>query len=89
MGTRPSPPALEELAAQIQASAWDLALAAVEEGLRDDQIPSLQRLGRLGQIGDMPTFICELAHEVVDPRPERMRRGGPLAAEAREHARQR
>jgi diguanylate cyclase (GGDEF)-like protein len=89
VGTRPSPPALEELAAQIQASAWDLALAAVEEGLRDDQIPSLQRLGRLGQIGDMPTFICELAHEVVDPRPERMRRGGPLAAEAREHARQR
>jgi diguanylate cyclase (GGDEF)-like protein len=87
--TRQSPPALEELAAQIHASAWDLALAAVDEGLREDQIPSLQRLGRLGQLGDMPTFICELAAELVNPRPERMRRGSPLAAQAREHARQR
>ena len=77
------------LAAEIQASAWELALAAAEEGLLDDQIPSLQRLGRLGQLGDMPTFICELARELVDPRPERLRRGSSLAAQARDHARQR
>ena len=77
------------LAAEIQASAWELALAAAEEGLLDDQIPSLQRLGRLGQLGDVPTFICELAQELVDPRPERLRRGSPLAAQARDHARQR
>jgi diguanylate cyclase (GGDEF)-like protein len=89
VGTRLSPPALEVLAAEIQASAWELALAAAEEGLLDDQIPSLQRLGRLGQLGDMPTFICELARELVDPRPERLRRGSPLAAQARDHARQR
>src|SRR3954462_11259159 len=89
VSTRPSPSALEELASAIQASAWDLALAAVEEGLVDDQIPSLQRLGRLGQLGDIPTFISELARELVDPRPERVRRGSPLAAQAREHARQR
>ena len=89
MENRVSPTALEELAAEIQASAWDLALAAAEEGLVDDQIPSLQRLGRLGQLGDMPTFICELARELVDPQPERMRRGSPLAAQAREHARER
>src|SRR3954464_3627582 len=89
VSTRPSPSALEELASAIQASAWDLAVAGVEEGLVDDQIPSLQRLGRLGQLGDMPTFISELARELVDPRPERMRRGSPLAAQAREHARQR
>src|SRR3954463_15116545 len=89
VSTRPSPSALEELASAIQASAWDLAVAGVEEGLLDDQIPSLQRLGRLGQLGDMPTFISELARELVDPRQERMRRGSPLAAQAREHARQR
>ena len=89
MRTSQSPPALEQLAAEIQASAWDLALAAVEEGLLDDQIPSLQRLGRLGQLGDMPTFIVELARELVDPQPERVRRGSPLAAQARDHARQR
>ncbi|HEY7018608.1 MAG TPA: GGDEF domain-containing protein [Gaiellaceae bacterium] len=83
------PPALEQLAAEIQGSAWDLAYAAVDEGLLDDQIPSLQRLGRLGQIGDMTTFIGALSHELADPRPERVRRGGPLAAQAREHARQR
>jgi len=81
--------ALEELASEIEAAAWDLALAAIEEGLLDDQIPSLQRLGRLGQLGDMPTFIVELSHELVNPQPERLRRGSPLAAQAREHARQR
>src|SRR6478752_4583835 len=57
VGTRPSPPVLEVLAAEIEASAWELALAVVEEGLVDDQLPSLQRLARLGQLGDMPTFI--------------------------------
>jgi diguanylate cyclase (GGDEF)-like protein len=89
VNTRESPPALEALAAEIQASSWDLAVAAVEEGLVDDQIPSLQRLGQLGQLGDMPTFIVELARELHDPRPERVRRGSQLAAQARDHARQR
>src|SRR3954468_23331129 len=51
---------LEELAAAIHADAWQLALATVDEGLQDDQLPALQRLGRLGQLGDMPTFIGEL-----------------------------
>ncbi len=89
MRTHESLPALEELAAEIQAHAWNLAVATVEEGLRDDQIPSLQRLGRVGQLGDMPTFITELSRELVDPQPERMRPGSPLAAQAREHARAR
>ena len=89
MGIRPSPSVLKELAAEIEASAWELALAVVEEGLVDDQIPSLQRLGRLGQLGDMPTFICELSRELADPRPERMRPGSPLAAQARGHAQER
>ena len=89
VSTRESASALEELAAEIQAAAWDLSLAAVDEGLVDDQIPSLQRLGRLGQLGDIPTFIVELARELVEPEPERLRQGGPLATQAREHARQR
>jgi len=33
------PAALEELSAEIQASAWELALAVVDEGLLDDQVP--------------------------------------------------
>jgi diguanylate cyclase (GGDEF)-like protein len=83
-------PALEELSAEIEASAWELALAVADEGLDGDQIPSLQRLGRLGQLGDMPTFIAELARELVDPRAEeRARHGSQLAVQAREHARQR
>jgi hypothetical protein len=32
----------------------------VDEGLADDMIPSLVRLGRLAQLGDLPTFIAEL-----------------------------
>jgi diguanylate cyclase (GGDEF)-like protein len=80
---------LEELAAAIQANAWSLALATIEEGLKDDQLPSLQRLGRLGQLGDTPTFICELARGLVEPSPERLRIGSALAAQARDHARER
>ena len=89
LSTRETAAALEELASEIQAEAWELALAAVEEGLVEDQIPSLQRLGRLGQLGDIPTFIAELGRELDDPQPERLRRGSPLAAQTREHARQR
>ena len=82
-----SPPLLERLASDIRASAWDLALEVVEEGLQDDQIPSLERLGREGQLGDIPTFIAELARELGDPQPGRVRRGGQLAALVRDHAR--
>jgi diguanylate cyclase (GGDEF)-like protein len=89
VSTRESTSALEELASEIQASAWDLAVAAVEEGLAGDQVPSLQRLGRLGQLGDMPTFFAELGRELVDPRPDRLRHGSSLALQAREHARER
>jgi diguanylate cyclase (GGDEF)-like protein len=78
-----------QLAGSIRASAWELALATLEEGLIDDQMPSLQRLGRLGQLGDLPAFITELAGELDDPQPEHLRHGNPLAARAREHARQR
>src|SRR5712672_3297107 len=70
-----------------------------EDGIRDKlvtgvqtcalPISSLVRLGRIAQLGDMPTFITELAREVERPMPERMRAGGPLAAIARDHARQR
>ncbi|MDQ2982766.1 MAG: GGDEF domain-containing protein [Actinomycetota bacterium] len=80
---------LDELAATIRSSAWDLALEVVQEGLREDTIPSLARIGRIGQLGDMPTFITELAQELGDPRPDRMRRGSPLAALVRDHARER
>lgn len=79
--------ALQELASAIEAGAWELAVAAVEEGLNDDQVPSLQRLGRLGQLGDMPTFIAELGREIVEPRPDRLGPGSALAVQAREHAR--
>jgi diguanylate cyclase (GGDEF)-like protein len=83
----PSP--LEELASAVETRAWELAVDVVEEGLVDDQLPSLQRLCRLGQLGDMPTFIAELGRELVDPEPERLRIGSPLAAQARDHARER
>jgi diguanylate cyclase (GGDEF)-like protein len=81
--------ALEQLAGEIRETAWELALEVVEEGLADDLVPSLQRLGQVGQLGDIPTFIGELAKELADPEPGRMRRGGPLAARVRDHARER
>jgi diguanylate cyclase (GGDEF)-like protein len=82
-------PALDRLADAVRASAWELALATVEEGLVDDQIPSLRRLGRLGQLGDLPAFVTELAGELADPQSGSVWHSSPLAARAREHARQR
>jgi diguanylate cyclase (GGDEF)-like protein len=82
-------PALARLGLAIREAGWELALEAVDEGLRGDAIPSLGRLDRVGQLGDMPTFISELAREVEEPEPGRMRIGGPLAALARDHARER
>ena len=83
------PGALSALGADLRAHGWELALQVVDEGLTDDVIPSLVRLGRVAQLGDMPTFITELGREVETPMPGRMRVGGPLAAIARDHARQR
>ena len=81
--------ALGGLAEEIRDAAWDLALEVVEEGLRDDTVPSLQRLGQVGQLGDVPSFIVELSKELREPEVARMRRGGPLAALVRDHARER
>ena len=83
------PGALSLLGSELRANGWELALEVIEEGLLDDVVPSLVRLGRISQLGDMPTFITELGREVERPMPERMRVGGPLAAIVRDHARQR
>ena len=83
------PGALSALGAELRANSWELALEVIGEGLMDDVVPSLGRLGRVAQLGDMPTFITELGREVERPMPERMRIGGPLAAITRDHARQR
>jgi diguanylate cyclase (GGDEF)-like protein len=85
----PSSAPLEALASAVQAGSWELAVDVVEEGLLDDQLPSLQRLGRVGQLGDMPAFIAELARELREPHSERFGLGVALAAQAREHARER
>jgi hypothetical protein len=79
VSTRESASALEELAAEIQAAAWELSLAAVDEAL-DDQILSLQRLGRLGQLGDIRRSSSSLPR-AVEPEPEGLRQGGPLATQ--------
>src|SRR5881392_2997510 len=89
VGTGATSEALAQLAEKIRLDAWELALAVVEEGLREDQIPPLARLGRIGQLGDVPTFVTELAQQLADPTPDRLRRGSPLAALVRDHARER
>jgi len=80
---------LPALGSELRSQGWELALEVVDEGRTDDVIPSLVRLGRLAQLGDLPTFIAELGREVEAPSPTRMRVGGPLAAIARDHARRR
>jgi diguanylate cyclase (GGDEF)-like protein len=77
------------LAEELREGSWALALEVVEEGLREDAVPSLARLGELGRLGDIPTFIAELGRELTDPQPGRLRPGSPLAALVRDHARER
>ena len=64
-------------------AAWTLAAEVVQEGLRDDAIPSLVRLGELGQIGALPALIAELARQLDAPAPFE------LGARVREHAHER
>ena len=80
---------LVRLSEELRATAWDLALEYVAEGMRDDAVPSLARLGQVGQLGDMPTFIAELAGELAHPEPARLRTSGQLAGLVRDHARER
>ena len=79
----------ERNAVSVAARTLQLHLELTDEGLLDDQIPSLRRLGRLGQLGDLPAFLAELAGELAEPQLEHLRHSGPLAARAREHVRQR
>jgi diguanylate cyclase (GGDEF)-like protein len=37
----------------------------------------------------VPTFVAQVARELADPQPSRLRHGSPLAAVARDHARRR
>lgn len=76
-----------QVAAAIRDAAWELALAVVQEGLRDDAVPSLARVGELDRLGDIPAFIGELGSHVIHPEPRRIRPGGRLAEVARHHAR--
>ena len=81
--------ALARLAAELRSFGWELAVGVVEEGLQNDTVASLARLDRPSQLGNMPTFISELAQELAEPQPDRLRRGSPLSVLAREHARER
>src|SRR5919198_1139446 len=75
IGAEIASPELERLASHMRDSAWDLALEVVEDGLRYGSVASYSRLGPLDR--------------AADPQPELLRRGSPLAALARDHARSR
>jgi diguanylate cyclase (GGDEF)-like protein len=47
----------------VKASAWDLAVECVERALEEDVAPSLTHLGRLGQLGSLPSFVAALGRE--------------------------
>jgi diguanylate cyclase (GGDEF)-like protein len=85
----PARETLGALAGEIREAAWTLAREVVAEGIREDSIPSLARLGELGQLGDVPIFIAELASELAQPEPGRLGAGSPLTRIVRDHARER
>ena len=51
---------LSDVTGVVRTSAWDLAVESVEEALADGVVPSLERLGRLGQLGTLPSFVASL-----------------------------
>jgi diguanylate cyclase (GGDEF)-like protein len=80
------PETLSALGGNVRARGWDLAVETVREGLRDEVIPALARIGRAAQLGELPTFVAELGRTLQAPLAEpRLPRA--LAAIAREHAR--
>jgi diguanylate cyclase (GGDEF)-like protein len=88
-GARAERDALRRLGGKIRDRGWDLALEVVEEGLADDAVPSLARVGRLGQLGGLPTFVDELGRQISDSQPRRGAHASALAALVRDHARER
>jgi diguanylate cyclase (GGDEF)-like protein len=65
---------------EIAEAAWPLAEELVREGLRGDALPSLRRLGELGQVGDLPALISELGRQLEASEPQE------LVAHVRAHA---
>ena len=77
---------LQVLADTLRRNAWELALEAVEDGMRNGAVPRLADLEPLERVGDIPAFIGELAREIADPQPARFHVASPLLELARAHA---
>ena len=80
---------LAALTKDLRDAAWELAVEVVEEALADETVPSLAGIDPLSRLGDMPSFIAELAREIADPQPSRLLAEAPLLSLARDHARRR
>jgi len=48
------------VAGVVRTSAWDLAVECVDRSLEEGAVPSLEHLGRLGQLGSLPSFVAAL-----------------------------
>ena len=79
-----SPRGPSALARTISRAAWDLAATLAEEARREGGMPSLERVGSLGQLGHVPAFIAELAAHLG-----KRRRARPIPTIVREYARER
>lgn len=80
---------LGELGGAISAASWDLALELVQEALRDELVPSLDRLGRLAQLGALPALVGEIGVELARAGGGPLTLGGTVAGLVRDHARER
>jgi diguanylate cyclase (GGDEF)-like protein len=81
-----APTLLATLGADLRRDSWEVAVEVVEEGLRDEALASLARVGRAAQLGDMATFIAELGREIAEPAPGPLKAESPLVQIVRGHA---
>jgi diguanylate cyclase (GGDEF)-like protein len=77
---------IRELAAQMRAASWDIALTLVDAGIERRILPTLAGLGKFQRLANLPAFIGGLATAMVRPRPGRRFGTNPVLARlARDH----
>lgn len=69
---------IEALANQLRMASWDIAQEAIETGMESGRLPSMEALGNIDRISNLPSFIGALATSLLRPRPNRSLGTNPI-----------
>ena len=78
--------AIRELAQAMRLASWDIALKCAELGIERKILPSLEKLGTVQRLANLPAFIGGLSTALVRPMPHRNIGTNPILTRlARDH----